>query len=76
MMIGNDLEAQLAYWRRGLPDEMLPALERHHANLLGLVEAMQAAGFRSETVRDTLRGLMCSYEADLQSLFDMEKRPG
>jgi hypothetical protein len=74
-MIGNDLEDQLAYWRRGLPAETLPALERHHTNLLALVEAMQTAGFRSETVRDTLRSLVRSYEADLQSVFDIKKRP-
>ncbi|SMO47384.1 hypothetical protein [Paracoccus laeviglucosivorans] len=66
----HELEERLAHVRRDLPLDLIPMVERHHQNLLGLVQALEAAGRPPETIRQTVQNLLQSYEKDLLSVFE------
>lgn len=50
---------------RELTDDLQQALDRHCANLAGLVQSLQASGRDRQAIRDLVAVMLRSYEEDL-----------
>lgn len=71
-VVAEELDRGLPQWK-DLPEDLQPALERHCANLVGLVASLRAAGRDHDDIRALVSELLRSYGADLIAVLETRR---